>query len=94
VACAAPTRRKPQLRRTRSALARSERPSERHCTLNVEAPPRARCILSCFLRDQLYPGIRDKNLKRRGIAGEGVSGKVCLPGRGTLEDVSGLYPGE
>jgi hypothetical protein len=26
----------------------------------VGAPPRARGILSCFLRDQLYPGIRDK----------------------------------
>ena len=52
VACAAPTRRKPQLRRTRTALARSERPSERHCTLNVGAPPRARCISSCFLRDE------------------------------------------
>ena len=70
-------------RRTRIALARSERPSERHCTLNVGAPPRARCILSYFLRDQLYPGIRDKNGKRRGravvIAAEVLSGKrfVC-----------------
>jgi len=65
---AAPTRPQHQLRRTRIALARSERPSERHCPLNVGAPPRARCILSCFIKDQLYPGIKKQKRQKTGIA--------------------------
>ena len=52
--------------------------------------------------NQLYPALRDKNDKRRGIAlidiaGEVVSGKACLPGRGALLAVSletGFTPGE
>ncbi|MFA5363131.1 MAG: hypothetical protein WC335_07850, partial [Candidatus Omnitrophota bacterium] len=95
VACAAPTRRKPQLRRTRFALPRSERPSERHCPLNVGAPPRARGILSYFLRDQLYPGIRKQKRQKAGhsleIAEEVLSGRrfVCQ-GCGAFIDVSEL----
>ena len=46
-------------------LARSERPSERQCTRDVGAPPRARCILSYFIRDQGYLGIKNKNGKRQ-----------------------------
>ena len=53
---------------------------------------------SCFIRDQFYPGIRDKNDKRRGraltIVGEVVSGKKFVCRARGLEDVSELYPGD
>jgi hypothetical protein len=67
----------------------------------VGAPPRARCILSCFLRDQLYPGIRDKKgregfylcLKDGKVSGflpeVGAKLKIASRSKGGEE----LYPG-
>ncbi|MFA5271304.1 MAG: hypothetical protein WC412_03055, partial [Candidatus Omnitrophota bacterium] len=40
----------------------------------------ARCILSYFLMNQLYPGIRYKDLKRRGIALINIAAEF-FPGR-------------
>ena len=58
-------------RRTRIALTRSERPSERQrspapkrgdwCIGSYGSAPQGAVHLSYFLRDQLYPGIKNKN---------------------------------